>query len=86
MPIASDYSNAMVQLVTDTNKHTEVQPKHVYRGIMPDVKGMTLKDAIYVLENYGMHVTVLGKGKVQSQSVPEGTRLFKGQTIILQLS
>lgn len=86
LPIATDYSNAMVQLVTDTNRHTEVMPKHVYRGIMPDVKGMTLKDAVYMLENYGMHVQVKGKGRVQTQSVPEGTRLYKGQQIILQLS
>ncbi len=86
MPIASDYRNSMVQIVTDTNKHSEVLPKHVYRGVMPDVTGMTLKDAVYMLENYGMHVRVFGKGKVQAQSVPTGTRLSKGQNIILQLS
>jgi cell division protein FtsI (penicillin-binding protein 3) len=86
VPISSDYRNTMVQLVTDSNKHTEVMPKHVYRGVMPDVTGMTLKDAVYMLENYGMRVRVLGKGKVQTQSVPTGTKLNKGQDILLQLS
>jgi len=86
IPVVSEYKNRMMQLVTDTNKHTEVQPKHVYRGVMPDVTGMTLKDAVYMLENYGLRVRIVGRGKVQAQSVPIGTRLIKGQSIILQLS
>jgi cell division protein FtsI (penicillin-binding protein 3) len=87
MPIAAvDYKNTMMHLVTDTNKHTEAQQKHVYKEVMPDVTGMTLKDAVYLLENSGMHVRILGKGRVQAQSVPAGTRLLKGQNILLQLS
>lgn len=86
MPIPADYSHTMVQLVTDSNKHTGVAPKHVYRGIMPDVTGMTLKDAVYMLENYGVRVRIQGYGKVHAQSVPSGTRLLKGQNILLQLS
>ena len=86
MPVVADYRNNMMQLVTDSNRHSEVVAKHVYRGVMPDVTGMKLKDAVYMLENYGLRVRVVGKGKVQAQSVPMGTRLIKGQNIILQLS
>lgn len=85
MPVV-DYKSAMMQVVTDSNKHTEVQLKHVYKDIMPDVTGLSLKDAVYLLENNGMHVRIIGKGKVQAQSVPAGTRLSKGQNILLQLS
>lgn len=85
MPIAMDYKNQMVQVVMDSSKRAEVQPKHVYRGVMPDVTGMTLKDAVYMLESYGVTVKVTGKGKVLSQSLATGSKLIKGQNIILQL-
>ncbi len=86
MAMNVDYKSTMMQLVTDSSRRTEVQQKHVYKDVMPDVTGMTLKDAVYLLENNGMRVRVQGKGKVQAQSVPAGTRLTRGQNIMLQLS
>jgi cell division protein FtsI (penicillin-binding protein 3) len=80
-----DQNYRFVQAVTDTTRHTEIKEKNVYRGVMPDVMGMRLKDAVYMLENYGVHVHLTGRGKVMAQSVPAGTRLLKGQEITLQL-
>ena len=37
----------------------------MYRNIVPDVTGMGLKDAVYMLENNGMNVEVQGKGRVK---------------------
>lgn len=83
----ADSKNSMMQLLTDTAaKVTTIAPKHVYRGQMPDVVGMALKDAVYLLETYGARVKVMGRGRVKTQSVPEGTKLNKGQEIVLQLS
>ena len=81
-----DNLNAMMQLSTDSNMHMTVAPKKLYRNIMPDVTGMSLKDAVYMLETSGMQVRVQGKGKVKLQSVAPGTIIVKGQSIILQLS
>jgi cell division protein FtsI (penicillin-binding protein 3) len=53
---------------------------------MPDVKGMGLRDALYLLENMGLKVTVRGKGKIVRQSVLPGTVLAKGITVMLELS
>jgi cell division protein FtsI (penicillin-binding protein 3) len=53
---------------------------------MPNVKGMGLKDALYLLENKGIKVTVKGKGKVAHQSVEPGTALAKGMDVLLELS
>jgi len=53
---------------------------------MPNVRGMGLKDAIYLLENMGLKVSVRGRGKVAAQSVAPGTTLAKGITVILELS
>ncbi len=53
---------------------------------IPDVRGMTLRDAIYVLENLGLEVTTNGRGRVETQSLTPGGRIIKGTTIKLQMS
>lgn len=58
----------------------------VSQQVMPNVKGMGLKDAIYLLENMGVKVSVKGKGKIISQSVVPGATLAKGITVMLELS
>jgi cell division protein FtsI (penicillin-binding protein 3) len=54
--------------------------------VMPNVRGMGLKDALFLLENMGVKVAVKGRGKVIGQSVSPGTQLGKGITVILELS
>lgn len=58
----------------------------VVKGLVPDVQGMTLRDAIYLLEKNGLRVSVQGKGRVAEQSLSPGTRISKGARIYLQLS
>jgi cell division protein FtsI (penicillin-binding protein 3) len=52
---------------------------------MPNVKGMGLKDALYLLENMGVKVVIRGKGKIINQSIPAGTPLTKGFTVLVEL-
>ena len=51
---------------------------------VPNVLGMGLRDAIYLLENMGLQVEVDGIGKVERQSLKPGTPV-DGQTIRLSL-
>ncbi len=53
---------------------------------VPDVRGMTLRDALYVLENMGLKVEVSGHGRVSQQSVTPGTKFNRGNQIKLELS
>jgi cell division protein FtsI (penicillin-binding protein 3) len=85
-PINGEQMNVMMQLATDSSKNVTVNSKGVYRELVPDVMGMSLKDAVYLLENSGLHVKVMGKGKVQAQSIAPGTKIEKGLNITLQLS
>ena len=39
---------------------------------VPDVRGLTLRDALFLLENRGFRVLVEGRGKVKEQSVAPG--------------
>jgi cell division protein FtsI (penicillin-binding protein 3) len=59
--------------------------KTVLPDRLPDVTGMTLRDALYILENKGLIVKWQGRGRVKSQSEDAGTRLIKGSTIRLEL-
>ncbi len=55
-------------------------------GMVPNVLGMGLKDALYILENRGLRVRVSGNGMVKRQSLPPGSRCFKGSVITLDLT
>jgi cell division protein FtsI (penicillin-binding protein 3) len=64
------------------------QPLHVSESkqITPDVMGMGLIDAVYLLENKGFKVEISGRGKVANQSLAVGTTFKKGQKISLLLN
>ncbi len=55
-------------------------------SVTPNVVGMGLKDAVYLLENSGLKVTASGRGRVMNQSVAAGTNFKKAQTISLILN
>jgi cell division protein FtsI (penicillin-binding protein 3) len=68
------------------DNRTIVKSVPVRKLVMPNVRGMGLKDALYLLENMGVKVSVRGRGKVSLQSVSPGTKLAKGITVMLELS
>lgn len=55
-------------------------------SVTPNVVGMGLKDAVYLLENMGLKVTVTGRGRVINQSITAGTNFKKAQNIALILN
>ena len=58
----------------------------VSRQTIPDVKGMGLRDALYMLESMDLRVTVKGSGKVRSQEPEPGSPIKKAETIAIQLN
>jgi cell division protein FtsI (penicillin-binding protein 3) len=54
-------------------------------GIVPDVAGMTFRDALYLLERSGLRVFYEGKGRVKQQSLTPGARINKGDRIYIRL-
>lgn len=53
--------------------------------IVPNVVGMGLRDALYLLENRKIRVKVRGSGKVKSQSIKPGRSVNEAHTIELVL-
>lgn len=69
----------------DTNKGIANREVKIIEGSVPDVIGMGLKDALYVVGNSGFKAMVRGSGKVIKQSLDAGTRVAKGYPIVLEL-
>ena len=55
-------------------------------GLVPDVRGMSLRDAVYLLENSGLKVRYSGKGRVLRQSPEHGSRYFEGSVVSLEMN
>jgi cell division protein FtsI (penicillin-binding protein 3) len=56
------------------------------KGIVPNLNGLSAKDALFLLENSGFHVKLMGMGSVKKQSIEAGQKYNKGDKIILILS
>ena len=81
MPEAADW------IATSTGKKkVGVSAMRNIPGLVPDVTGMGLRDALYLLENQGLKIQFEGRGEVKRQSIPAGSRIIKGQQIILELA
>jgi len=73
-----------IDINTKNNKIAAV-PRNFTSRLIPDVKNMGARDAVYILGNLGLKVSLKGKGKVVSQSINPGSLYNKGQSITLLL-
>jgi len=79
-------NNEGVWLTTDTLKNTvHLNKMSTKKGQVPNVIGMTAKDAVFLLEKSGLVVRIKGYGKVRKQSMAAGELAFKGGVVIIEL-
>ena len=78
----SDDTWALVQPSESAMMIAEMKLK---KALVPDVRGMGARDAVYMLENLGLKVKVEGAGKVVKQSLPPGAGLH-GQNVLIYLN
>jgi len=81
LPETLKYDSAMVLAVADVDSKRVTEGKN----LVPNVSGMTFRDAIYLLERSGLRVFYEGKGRVKQQSLTAGARMTKGDRIYLRL-
>lgn len=78
-------SNNAAASGVDTSNGVPFEETKYHKGAVPDVMGMGLSDALYVLGNAGYKVAVHGNGAVIKQSVTGGSIIPKGSKIIIEL-
>jgi cell division protein FtsI (penicillin-binding protein 3) len=86
MPYADSSRDNKWSGVYRQNNQPVVKAKNEEMKKVPDVKGMGLKDALYLLESRDMKVITRGTGKVKQQSITAGTIVSKNQKLILDLN
>jgi cell division protein FtsI (penicillin-binding protein 3) len=79
-----DQNDDWIKISGSDNKNYTAN--EIKADIVPDVVGMGLKDALYLLESRGLRVDFTGRGNVKGQSIDAGTKISKGQKITIQLS
>ena len=76
----SEWAQAIV-----SKEGAKISSRKYTKNLMPDVVGMGLKDALYLLENEGLQVEVVGVGKIKEQSITAGAALSKGLKVTIKL-
>lgn len=72
--------------IQSKENHVKVATLNLKDGIVPDVKGMGARDAVYILEKRGIKVKTTGRGMVKNQSVAPGTNIKLVNQILLELN
>ncbi len=86
IPVDNRSDDSSKWVLTRTGQDAiRIYNKKVIKGLVPNVIGMGLLDAAYLLEKNGLFVQPIGSGIVRDQSISPGEKVIKGQKIILQL-
>ena len=86
IPFNDNENNNDWVYITGHNDEINADPVILGTDTVPNVKGMNVTDAVYLLESMGWNVNFSGLGKVKTQSPKAETELSKGKTINLTLS
>ena len=70
--------------VMETGKEPTAR-QDIKNPVVPDIMGLGLKDAMFVIENSGLRCSYSGTGHVTSQSPKAGTKVADGSTITFTL-
>jgi cell division protein FtsI (penicillin-binding protein 3) len=84
IPFKSSDFDEWISTYSD-GKRIELKKRTVLKGVVPNVVGLSAKDAVYLIENIGMNVSIEGYGTVVKQSYPAGNPSFHGGLIELTL-
>ena len=85
IPHVSDVAEEWVRTTVKNDTIAWLPNDKVSVQQVPNVAGMTLKDALFLLENHGLKVTTQGIGRVSTQSLTPGIAIAQATTIMLTL-
>lgn len=83
--VDDEFGTKWVSVDASPNGGVTITNVELTDGMVPNMVGMNVKDALYLIESMGWTAEFSGRGLVESQSVPAGTILEEGKTIVLKL-
>ena len=84
--VNDDEANSDWVITTKLDSCVKLNNRQIHENLMPNVKGMGLKDAVYILENMDLTVELKGRGTILKQSIAPGTRISNGDLVVLEMS
>lgn len=85
IPVNSKEDEALNVSANAGTDQLVLNERKTHSDLVPDVSGMGVKDALYILENAGLRVKCSGRGNVIRQSLTPGIKFVKGQIISIEL-
>ncbi len=82
----SSNNNMQWAIVSKHDDRPVITTAYIRSKIMPQLTGLSLKDAVYICENMGLKINIKGKGKVIAQSLDAGQPVAAGQLVNIQLN
>lgn len=83
--VDSELGSEWVKVKPSNNGGVVIQNVEPDSDLVPDMTGMNVMDAVYLIENNGWKASFSGCGVVTRQSVKAGEKLEKGKTITIVL-
>ena len=86
IPFSLDDRKTAWVMATQNKDQIIVKSRPVIDRLVPNVVGMGLKDALYLMEKSGLSVLVTGRGTVKSQSLSPGTVAHPGYKVKIEMT
>ncbi len=84
--VQTNQSGKLDWVATTAQKNAvQMRERRIAKQTVPNVLGMGLSDALYLLETAGLTVRVTGSGTVRKQSLAKGVKINRGSQIDLEL-
>ena len=81
----SDFPASAWTNTNSANKTITGKAINLDDDLVPDFRGMGLRDALFLAENLGLKTEIVGVGKIYRQSIKASKKITKGETIVLEL-
>lgn len=65
------------------NEKENYQLVESIREVMPNLKNLSLREAVSIMNDLGLHYKVVGNGKVMTQSIEPGTKINRGSICLI---
>lgn len=86
LPLLKEEQSSKWVSAKSTSDGVAISSRPIAYELVPNVVGMGLKDALFLMESKGLKVLVEGRGTVKKQSIVPGSQVRNGSSVRLDMS